>query len=73
MTLNLLFETIKKNNYKVLKNKSSIKLGDYSGLISDEEAVKLAKETSNFKLYTNSEDSIEWIMNNLKDIKHLLI
>lgn len=64
---NLLIDTIKKNNYKVLKNKTSVlKLSDYKSLISDEQARKESQEEE-FKLYTNSEDSVEWIVNNMQN------
>ena len=64
---NLLAETIKKNHYKVLRNKEAEKLGDYNGIISEKEAKEEAKNNNCFKLYTNSEDSVEWILQNLND------
>ena len=62
----LLVNTIKKNKYKTLKNSAAENLGINEVLIDDKQAVDYAENHQNFKLYTNSENSIEWIMNNLK-------
>ncbi len=62
----LLIDTIKNFKYIVLRNsESEEKLKDYNGLIF-ESAAKQEITKSNFKLYTNSENSIEWIMKNMQ-------
>lgn len=60
----LLKDTIKKNKYAVLKNDFTLDFDDYDFLFSDEDAVKQIK-CHNEKIYSNSEDSIEWIIKNL--------
>ena len=62
----LLIDTIKRNNYKVLLNETSASLKNYNGIISETELIQSAKNNNNFKLYTNSENSLEWIIKNLK-------
>ena len=62
----LLKKTIKKNKYKVVKNSASVeKMSDYEFLLDTESVIELAKNNKNFKLYSNSENSIEWIINNM--------
>ncbi|MBR1617017.1 ATP-grasp domain-containing protein [bacterium] len=58
-----LIETIKKNNYSVLENEISKELLPNSFLISKEQAIEAYKNGENF--YTNSENSISWIGENL--------
>lgn len=60
----LLKDTIKKNKYKVLKNGFTSDFEGYEFFLSSEEAVKDIKN-NNSKIYSNSEDSIEWIIENL--------
>ncbi len=62
---NLLTDTIKKNNYTVLNNEAAKALGTYNFLLSDEQAINEAFNNKGFKLYTNSENSLEWIIKNL--------
>ncbi len=59
---NFLFETLNKNNYPALEN--GITKGRVSNLVSDEEFKKLF--CKNKKVYTNSENSIKRIMENLE-------
>ena len=62
----LLKETIKKNKYKVVKNSASVEeMTDYEFLLDDSSVIDIAKNNKDFKLYANSENSIEWIINNL--------
>lgn len=56
-----LIETIKKNNYKVLNNEIARTYFAENELITDE----IAKQESIF--YSNSENSIDWIIENLPD------
>lgn len=62
----LLKKTIKKNKYKVVKNSASVgEMSDYEFLLDTESVIELAKNNKDFKLYANSENSIEWIIKNL--------
>lgn len=62
----LLKETIEKNTYFLLKNNTAIEeMGSYNCLLDTCEAVEKIKSNGNFKIYTNSEDAIEWISENL--------
>jgi hypothetical protein len=62
-----LIETIKKNNFPVLNNEISDKYLDNKYLISDKEAIEKYQKGELF--YTNSESSIDWIAENLKNSK----
>ncbi len=62
----LLKNTIRKNGYSVVINNTSLdELGDYQNFLDDKAAKQEAELDKNFKLYVNSEDSIEWIAKNL--------
>lgn len=60
-----LVKAINDNNYPVVENKMT--KGLFKNLINDEKAKELAQTSENLKVYANSEDSINWIMKNLKD------
>ncbi len=58
-------DTIIKNRYKLLKNEFAVSSGHYdSELLYNDEQMIEAYRSSNL-LYLNSENSIEWIVNNL--------
>ena len=57
-----LIETIKKNNYSVLDNEISRKYFPVEYLSNNKEAIKLTNEL----FYSNSENSLNWINDNLK-------
>ena len=59
-----LIETIKKNGFDVLDNEISRKYFDKSELTSSQDAIEKYKNGELF--YTNSENSISWIDENLK-------
>ncbi len=65
---NFLIETIKKNKFSVLENDYSKiyknEIGPY--LLTKEDFISKFQESKNPKLYTNSENSIGWISNNLE-------
>lgn len=63
----LLKETIEKNMYNVLKNETSTALNfaENTMLLSDKEFIDKFKNKN--LLYTNSENSIEWILKNIPD------
>ena len=55
-----------KNKYPVLNNKVTNDLfKGYKNLLNDNDFIEKIKQNPDFKLYTNSEDSIEWIFKNL--------
>ncbi len=60
----LLKDTIKKNKYRVVKNNFTTDFEDYEFLLNSEDAVNFLKNNE-YKVYSNSEDSIEWITKNL--------
>ena len=60
-----LIETIKKNNFLVLNSDISRKFLDKNFLVSSNEAVKKVK--SGDKIYSDSENSIDWVLSNLAD------
>lgn len=63
-----LIETIKRNGFEVLDNEVSREYFAPSKLISTKNAVDLYKNKGAL-FYTNSENSIDWINENLKDTK----
>ncbi len=55
------------NKYPVLDNEITRDLFEgYENLLNDNDFIEKIKQNPDFKLYTNSEDSIEWIFKNLK-------
>ena len=58
-----LIETIKKNNFKVLKSDISQQYLDEKYLISDEIALENLKNGD--KIYSDSENSIDWVCSKL--------
>ncbi|RLA38505.1 MAG: ATP-grasp domain-containing protein [Gammaproteobacteria bacterium] len=62
-------ETIRKNNIPVLKNPTAVKMFRDSGfeLIDAQDALKQIKTGVNGKIYSNSENAISWIKDNLAD------
>ena len=55
-----------KNKYPVLDNEVTRDLfKGYKNLLNDNDFIEKIKQNPDFKLYTNSEDSIEWIFKNL--------
>ncbi len=62
----LLINTIKKKHYKVIRNSVTETLDIADLLLDDTQSAEKAVNGFDFKLYTNSENSIEWIMRNLK-------
>ncbi len=69
-----LVQTIKKNNFKVLDNLVSEKYFDKNYLLDTTNAIKLLNENSDELVYSNSENSIDWVIKNLPDSKlsHML-
>ena len=61
-----LIETLKRNNFKVLDNKVAREYFSNSELVTDDKAISLYKNNSEL-FYSNSENSIEWVANNLPD------
>lgn len=61
-----LVDTIKKNNFSVLDNEVAREYFAKNELISDDRAKEIAQ---NELVYSNSENSINWILNNLKGSK----
>ena len=59
-----LIETIKKNGFSVLDNEIARKYFNSENLLSDEKAVEVSK---NEPIYSNSENSIDWVVENLKN------
>ena len=57
-----LIETIKKNNFKVLDNEIARKYFTQSELIDTQKAINCAQDEL---FYSNSENSIDWIAQNL--------
>ena len=62
-----LLKTIERNNFKVIDTPASkqVTSGRALNLISEEEAVRILKEDPQTPLYTNSENSIAWVTENL--------
>lgn len=60
---NLILETLEKNNFLVLKNNISEKYTQKLNLISTEEI----SDIENYTIYSNSENSIDWVNNNFKN------
>ncbi|MEN8223197.1 MAG: ATP-grasp domain-containing protein, partial [Acidobacteriota bacterium] len=60
-------KTILKNKFRVLKNHVSESLldGHSELLLNEDEAVKILKEDSLHRIYTISENSIEWVVKNM--------
>ena len=63
-----LIDTIKKNYYKVLDNEVSRKYFDENELISTEEAKNLVL-SGNESVYSNSENSTDWVLENVPESK----
>lgn len=63
---NFLIATIKKNNFSVLDNEIARNYFKLDDLLSREEAIKAALQEG---IYSNSENSINWVADNLKDFK----
>lgn len=63
-----LIDTIKKNSYKVLDNEVSRRYFDENELISTEEAKNLVL-SGNESVYSNSENSTDWVLENLPESK----
>ncbi|WP_406662337.1 ATP-grasp domain-containing protein [Methanolobus sp. ZRKC3] len=63
----LLKNSIAEMGVNVLKNRTSIEQNFSAdvNLLSDEEFIKTMKEQEKYKIYSNSENSIEWAINNL--------
>ena len=61
-----LVETIKKNKFSVLDNEVAREFFSENELISSDKAKEIAKTEL---VYSNSENSIDWILNNLKGSK----
>ncbi|MFA9392181.1 MAG: ATP-grasp domain-containing protein [Prolixibacteraceae bacterium] len=63
----LLRETIIKNNFEVVRTENSnlIFNGKRPNFVDDEEAVELFRKNKNLKLFTNSENSISWMIRHL--------
>ena len=59
-----LIETIKRNKFSVLNNEIARKYLNENELLAGEFAINTAKEEL---IYTNSENSIDWIDENLSD------
>jgi len=59
--------TVKDNDIRVVGTEIAKKLGLYSGtkVISEDEAIEIARKTDNPVVYMTSENSIDWIANNL--------
>ena len=66
-----LINTIKKQNYKVVATKEAKELIKDNSLhwISENEAVLEIENDPNISVYTNSENSIAWVFNNIKASK----
>ena len=62
-----LLKTIERNNFKLIDTPASKQFtsGRALNLISEEEAVRILKEDPQTPLYTNSENSIAWVTENL--------
>lgn len=60
-------QTILKNRYPVLRNSVSESLldGNHAELVNEAEAVRMYKEDPGERIYTVSENSIEWVVNNM--------
>lgn len=66
-----LIQTIKENNFQVIATTEARNLISDNSLnwISEEEAKNIFEKSPNSLLYTNSENSISWIENNLTNSK----
>lgn len=64
-----LIKTIKDHNYKIVATKEAQSLikDDSLNWVSEESAIAIFKKTPTTPLYTNSENSIAWINQNLPD------
>jgi len=62
-------ETILKNNFPVIKTKqaSDLLANNAINWIAEDNAISKLKENPNTKLYTNSENSIDWVFKHLKE------
>lgn len=61
---NFLIATIKKNNFSVLDNEIARNYFKLDDLLSNKEAIKIAQKEG---IYSNSENSINWVDDNLKN------
>ncbi|MBE9490435.1 MAG: ATP-grasp domain-containing protein [Bacteroidetes bacterium] len=66
-----LINTIKNNNYKIVATKEAKGLIQDDSLqwLSEETAISIIKNNPNTPVYTNSENTIAWIIKNLEDSK----
>ncbi|HFS66949.1 MAG TPA: ATP-grasp domain-containing protein [Flavobacteriia bacterium] len=66
---NFLKDTIAKKKYPVIQTKEALELLKNKNInwITSAKAVTSLKNHKNFKLYTNSENSIDWVFKNLED------
>jgi hypothetical protein len=64
---NFLIETIKTNQFPIVSTKAANELISYKSLnwISEKEAIQKFKENPNQPIYSNSENVISWVENNL--------
>jgi len=64
---NFLIETIKKNNFPIIKTEvATAMISDESlNWISEDDAIQQLRKNENTRIYTNSENSINWVENNL--------
>lgn len=66
---NFLLETIKKNNYKIIDTKNARGLinDDSLNWFDEQSAISEILKTPNTPIYTNSENALSWIENNLNE------
>ncbi len=66
-----LIKTIRDNNYKVVATKEAreLILDESLNWISENDAVRLINDNPNIPIYSNSENAIAWIVNNLDSSK----
>ena len=63
-----LIHTIKENKFKIIATETATSLINDTSLnwVTEKEAIQLASENENTPIYSNSENSISWIENNLQ-------
>lgn len=66
---NFLLETIKKNNYKIIDTKNARGLinDDCLNWLDEQSAISEILKAPNTPIYTNSENALSWIENNLNE------
>ncbi|MCF6223670.1 MAG: ATP-grasp domain-containing protein [Flavobacteriaceae bacterium] len=64
-----LIKTIKENNFEIVATKSAKELikDDSLNWVSEEKAISTIKKDSRNRVYTNSENSLSWVFDNLKE------